>query len=138
MELAVVCPPSRQGLATLAQLKTAGVNRHAVAKAVRDAVLVRTHRGVYSPAALPEVATHLLSGGVIDKGYLAWVRSVLLSLGKDCMAARRTAAALWGFDMYIEPHDVEVAVPLDRGRTSLVGVLVLRRSRTAVSRHVLG
>ncbi|MGB8649305.1 MAG: type IV toxin-antitoxin system AbiEi family antitoxin domain-containing protein, partial [Mycobacteriales bacterium] len=131
------CPPSRQRLSTRSQLAAAGVTRRGLQDAVARGELLRVRRGVYAPAPLPPRACHLLSGG-IDPGYVAEVRAVLLELGPDAVAAERTAAVLWGFDLAVEPTDVELAVPLG-GPRSRAGVVTTQHAHLEVCEHrVLG
>ena len=102
------CPDVRQHLATRAHLRAAGLGSGAVDRAVRSGTLLRVRRGVYSPRPLPATPRHAVSGGVPDAAYVSRVRAVILSLGGTPIAAGRTAAALWGFDMLVEPNRVEV------------------------------
>ncbi|MCW2599106.1 MAG: cullin, a subunit of ubiquitin ligase [Frankiales bacterium] len=139
LDLPLACPPHRQQISTRAQLKLAGITARGLQSALARHELVRVGRGVYSVGPLPPVGEHLLTGGSPDLGYLARVRATLLSLGQGCVAARRTAAVLWGFDMAVEPDRVEVDVPADRGRTSVAGVLAVRRPKgVVVPLRVLG
>lgn len=133
------CRPSRQHLADRAHLAAAGMGKAAVAAALADGTLLRVRRGVYAPAALPDRGQHLVSGGRPDAGYLAEVRAVLMSLGPTAMAGGRTAAVLWGFDLFVEPRQIEVVVPESRERRALEGVVLRRvRGAVAVDRRVLG
>jgi very-short-patch-repair endonuclease len=75
---------------------------------------------------------------VTDKGvaaaYVRRVRAVLLSLGDKATASGRTAAALWGWGMLVEPgRTVEVAVTHGRAR-SRPGVKITQRRRLARSK----
>lgn len=126
--LARACPASRQHLATREHLADAGISRYGLEALLRSGGLLRIRRGVYAPAPLPVRARHLLSGGLPDPAYVAEVRAVLLSLGADCAAAGRTAAVLWGMDMFVEPRLVEVNVPTGRSRVALPGVDATRRA----------
>jgi len=115
------CPPSRQGQARRSDLLNSGLNSGQIAALVKDGGLLRLRRGSYALAPLAVRGRHLLSGGEVDHGYLAEVRSVLHSLG-DAVADRRTAALLWRMDMLVEPKLVEVRVARTRTRVGLEGV----------------
>lgn len=134
-QIAAACPLRRQRLADRGHLARAGLGPAAVAAAMQVHALVRVRRGVYAPGPLPIRARHLVSGGSPDLAYVAHVRAVLMSLGSTAMAGGRTAAALWGFDMYVEPRTVEVVAPSSRSTVAPAGV-VLRRSRNATAVHV--
>lgn len=129
------CPPHRQGLANRSHLAAAGLGPAAVADALRAKTLTRVRRGVYSPGPLPARAKHLVSGGNPDPAYLARTRAALMSLGETAMAGGRTAAALWGFDMYVEPTAIEVVVSRSRSSESPADVAI-RRVRNAVPAKV--
>lgn len=122
MDLGDLCPFSRQQLSSYRQLRAAGFSRHSLQIALAEDLLQRVRRGVYSPVPLPEPAPYLLSNGVLDLGYLAHVRAVLLELGPRAMAGGRTAALLWGWDLAVEPTGVEVVVP-PGGFTKRAGVV---------------
>jgi very-short-patch-repair endonuclease len=125
MDLSVICPFSRQQLSSTAQLRAAGLSRHHLSLALDAKVLTRVRRAVYSPVPLPARATYLLSDGKVDLGYLAHVRAVLLELGARAMAGGRTAALLYGWDLAVEPTDVEVVLP-PGGITKREGVSISR------------
>ena len=80
---------------------------------------------MYSPHPLPVRAEYLLSDGLLDPGYLAQVRAVLLELGPRAMAGGRTAALLWGCDLAVEPEEIEVVLP-PGGITKRPGVQITR------------
>jgi very-short-patch-repair endonuclease len=101
----------QQGVATRAQLRAAGLGRHALDRCVAAGDLRRLPRAVYTDRPAPTRARYLLSGGRCDEGFAARVRTALLQLGPGARAARRTAAALWRLDMLVEPDDVELDVP---------------------------
>ena len=111
MDLALAFPPSRQCLASREQLEQSGVTRHQLARLVRDGDVLRLRRGVYSTGPLAPRGQHLLSGGVVDPGYLAQVRAVLLGCSDEIGAGCRTAAIVWGFDLAVEPDGVELTGP---------------------------
>jgi len=137
--IAQACPPTRQHLARRRHLAAAGLGSAAVAAALAAGRLVRVRRGVYSPAPLPARARHLVSSGQPDPAYLAQVRATLLSLGATAMAGGRTAAVLWGLDMFVEPRGVEIVVPASRHDRSPKGItLHRRRGAGSVEHDVLG
>lgn len=138
-KIAEACPARRQLLANRGHLSAAGLGSQAVLHATREGLLVRVRRGVYSPAPLAARAQHLVSGGSPDPAYVAEVRAALMSLGQRSMAGGRTAAVLWGFDMFAEPSTVEVVVATARGTANPKGVAVRRfRGAVAVEHAVLG
>lgn len=108
MDPALAFPPARQHLANVAQLAAAKVSRGQLSRA-GDPV-VRISRGVYSDRPLPERGSYLLTNGLVDLGYLAEVRAVLLGTNQ-AIAGGRTAAVLWGFDLAVEPEGIELVVP---------------------------
>lgn len=104
-------PASRQRLSRISQLAAAGVRRDQVRQWHDEKLIVRIRRGVYSPTPLPARGTYLLTNGLLDVGFLAEVRAVMLELTDRACAGARTAALLWGFDLLVEPERVEVVVP---------------------------
>lgn len=98
-----------QGLVTTGQLTAAGVSRPSISRLVSDGVLLRVRRRVYSLAALPPLPQHLVTDRGVAPEYVALVRAELLSLGPGAAASRRTAAALRGWGLLVEPTEVEVA-----------------------------
>lgn len=117
---------AQQGLATRAQLRAGGLGRRRLDALVTTGGLTRVARGVYRDRPLPARGLHLLSGGRCDVGFAAEVRAALLELGSGARAVRRTAAVLWGFDLLVEPTQLELAVPHGR-RTTRTGVPAVRR-----------
>lgn len=124
----------QQQLATSSQLRAAGVSRAALSRAVAAADVVRVGRNVYAPSPLGPLPLHIVTDAGVAADYVRHVRSVLLSLGDKATACGRTAAALRGWGMLIEPgRIVEVAVPHGRPR-SRPGVKVTQRRALARSR----
>lgn len=117
----------QQGMATRQQLRAAGLTRRSLERAVAGGVLRRERAGLDASGDRPVRGLHLLSGGRPDLGYLAEVRAVLLTLGGQVTASRRTAAVLWGFDLFVEPAGVEVDVVPSRSRADRPGVDARRR-----------
>ena len=136
MDLARVCPASNQHQSTPALVRASGVSRHQLARAHQAGVLVRVARGIYSPQALPARGQHLLSGGSVDLGYLAEVRA--FTTAYRCVAARRTAAVLWRFDLLVEPTEVEVDVPASRWSSPAEVQAVRRPPRPTVGLRIAG
>lgn len=100
---------SSQGLVTTRQLTAAGLSRPAVSRLVTGGVLLRLRRRVYSLRPLPERPRHLVTDRGVAPEYVAQVRAELLSLGSGAAACGRTAAALYGWGLLVEPVEVEVA-----------------------------
>lgn len=124
-----------QGLVTTARLVGAGVPRWALAGAVRTGAVVRVHRQVYALHALPTRPRFVVTDAGVAPDYVAHVRAVLLSLGETAAASGRTAAALYGWGMLVEPgRTVEVAVPHGRGTVSVRGVRCCQRRGAARDR----
>lgn len=114
-----------QGLATRAFLHSCGVSRSAVTCAVRDGVLLRLARRVYASAPLPPWPRFVVTDEGVSPGYVKRVRLALLSLGAGAAARRRTAAALRGWGMLVEPgRTVEVAVPHGSSRSAALDAQV--------------
>ena len=99
-----------QGLVTAARLLRAGASRSAVSRATAAGSIVRLGRGVYSLAELPALPRHVVTASGVAAEYVARVRCVLLVLGPGAVASGRTAAALYGWGLLVEPRSVEVAV----------------------------
>lgn len=114
----------QQGLVTTAQFRAAGVTRSALTRAVAAGTIVRTRTGVYAAAALAACPREVVVGDAPSPAYLARVRDVLLALGPGAAAAGRTAAAVRGWAMLVEPRAVEAAVPHGRSRARVDGVRV--------------
>ena len=108
------------------QLAELGITRGRLRALLASGELVRVRRGVYAAGPLAPRARHLLSGGHPDHAYVEQVRAVLLSLGGSAAAGGRTAAVLWGFDLAVEPSQIEVTVARGRGHVALPGVVVRR------------
>jgi very-short-patch-repair endonuclease len=126
--------PRRQQLATAAQLCAVGVGRAALSRAVAAGDLTRVARKVYAPSPLAPMPLHVVTDKGVAAAYVRHVRAVLLSLGDKATAAGRTAAALRGWGMLIEPgRTIEVAVPHGRPR-SRVGVTITQRRTLARSK----
>ena len=129
----------RPCLATRAQLRGAGWSDRALQAAVESGFLVRVRRGVYTDAPLRVRARHLLRDGRPDEAFVAETRAVLMSMGPRAVAAERTAAVLWGFDLLVEPQLIDVHVPRDHHCLPRAGVIIRRRPGTSpVAVSVLG
>lgn len=101
----------QQGLVTSAQLGAAGVHRMTITRAVADGALVRVRRGVYAREPLPARPRHLVTDQGVAPEFVACVRAVLLSHGRGAAACGRTAAALRGWELLVEPTRIELAMP---------------------------
>jgi very-short-patch-repair endonuclease len=111
MDLTTLFPSCRQQLSAYRQLTDAGLTRHHLRLAMDAQLVQRVRRCVYSTQPLPPVAGHLLTNGVLDLGYLAFLRAVLLELGKRAVLGGRCAALAWGWDLLVQPDKVEAVVP---------------------------
>lgn len=104
-----------QGLVTAARLVDAGVPRPALSRAVKAGSVLRLRRGVYALGKLPARPAFVVTDRGVAPEFVAQVRAVLLSMGAGTAACGRTAAALYGWGMLVEPAVVEVAVPHGSG-----------------------
>jgi very-short-patch-repair endonuclease len=104
-------PASRQRLSNVSQLAAQGVDKDKLKEMYDGKLVQRIRRGVYSPEPLPARGTYLLTNGLLDLGYLAEARSIILGITKNAVVGGRTAALFWGFDLLVEPEQVEVVVP---------------------------
>ena len=101
-----------QGLVTTARAEAAGVSRSALSRSAAAGRLLRVRRGVYATQPLPDRPRFLVTDSGVAAAYVAQVRAVLLYLGVGATACCRTAAALYGWGLLVEPVGlVEVAVP---------------------------
>lgn len=117
-----------QGLVTAAVRREAGVLGPALTPAVRRGDLVRVRRGVYAGEPLPALPRFVVTDAGVAPTYLVHVRAVLLSLGGTAVATHRTAAALRGWGLLVEPTRIpDVGVPHGRSRAVRDGVRVLQR-----------
>lgn len=122
------CGSGSQGLATTQQLLAAGVLAPALSQAVRDGLVVRVHRRVYSVGPLRGWTRYVVTDQGVAPEYVLRVRAALLSLGPGAVAHRRTAAALRGWPLLREPaRTVDAAVPHGSRRTALKDVKVTER-----------
>jgi very-short-patch-repair endonuclease len=128
MDLDLMFPHSRQRLSNVSQLTALGVGRAHIREWLAAGVVLRIRRGVYADRPLPARGTYLLSNGLLDLGYLAEVRAVVLGLSDRSVVAGRTAALLWGFDLAVEPTEVEVAVA-PGGARKRVGVTLFQLAK---------
>jgi very-short-patch-repair endonuclease len=122
------CGRRSQGLATTEKLLAAGVAGSSLRAAVRAGAAHRVYRRVYSCLPLPGWTRFVVTDEGTAAAYVAHVRAVLLSLGDGAVASGRTAAALRGWPMLVEPsRTVEVCVPHGSRRTRLDGSKVTQR-----------
>src|SRR5688500_13958144 len=95
---------STQGLVTTARLTAAGASRGDLGRPAARGVVVRVQRGVYALADLPALPRHLVTDTGAAPEYVALVRASLLSIGLGAAACCRTAAALRGWALLVEPR----------------------------------
>jgi very-short-patch-repair endonuclease len=110
MDMDLAFPYSRQRLSNVSQLAALGVTQAHLRDWLDGEAIRRIRRGVYADRPLPLRGTYLLSNGLLDLGFLAEIRAVMLGLSDGAVVAGRCAALLWGFDLAVEPTVVEVAV----------------------------
>lgn len=128
------CGQNQQGLAIREQLRRAGLSPQRLATEVAREHVRRIRRRVYALAPLPAVPRFLVTDKGVAAEYAAHVRAVLLSLGPTATACGRTAAALRGWAMLVEPaRTVEVAVP--HGRVVETSPLLRVRQRRRLQRE---
>ncbi len=130
---------SRLGLVTVQQLLRAGVTRPALSRAVRQGQVLRLGAGVYGSAPLPDPPRFVTTDAGPAPAYVIRVLAALYALGESATASGRTAAALRGWRMLVEPaRTIEVSVPHGRGRASGTQVRLRQRRRLARERWVPG
>jgi very-short-patch-repair endonuclease len=121
----------------VAQLRAAGLSRTGISRALRANAIARIHRRVYALAPLPGWTRFVVTDAGVAPEYVAHIRAALLSLGPGAAAHGRTAAAVRGWAMLVEPsRTLEIAVPHGSRRSSLKGVKVTER-RGLVRHHVV-
>ncbi len=127
-----------QGLVVRGDLLRAGISGGMLARALADRRLLRVRRQVYALAPLPPLPRFVVTDTGVSHGYAAHVRAILLSLGPAAAACGRTAAALRGWGMLVEPgRTVEVAVPHGRSGVELPLVRAVQRRRLAGELYVV-
>jgi very-short-patch-repair endonuclease len=132
------CGVRSQGLVVTEQLRRAGVSRSALSRAVQAGDLIRIRRRVYAAQPLPALPRFVVTETGVAPAYVAHARAALLSLGPAATACGRTAAALRGWGLLVEPaRTLEIALPHGRGHTRLAGARVgqrrhVRRERVQV------
>ena len=114
----------QHGVVTLAQLRAAGIDRHAAARRARGGTLHRLHRGVYA-VGHPRVGPH---GRCL---------AAALACGEKAAVSHGSAAYLWGLlPSLLVP--IDVTVPGITGRPSRRGIRVhssLLLDRASVARR---
>lgn len=124
------CGAQHQGLATPAALRSAGVLRSSLSRALARGEVVRVRPGVYAGSPLAAWPLFSVTHAGVAPELVQHVRAVLLSLGDSATAGCRTAACLRGWGLLVEPHGaVDVVVARGRHRVRLAGVRVLQRRR---------
>jgi very-short-patch-repair endonuclease len=130
------CGARQQGMASTRQLTSRGVTSPQLTVAVQSGVIVRLRRGVYAPAPLALLPRFVVTDLGVAPAYVAHVRAVLLGLGASATASGRTAAALRGWPMLVEPsRTVHVSVP--HGRATASGRHVRAQQRRTLAREQL-
>jgi very-short-patch-repair endonuclease len=121
-----------QGLVTKRQLHEAGVSEGTLVRALRRGDVVRVRRAVYALEPLPVRSRVLVTEAGVAPSYVAHVRAALLSLGGTATACGRTAAALRGWPMLVEPScTLDVAVRHGRSHVDLAGAVAEQRRHLA-------
>lgn len=124
-----------QGLATRAMLRHAGVSDGALTRALSTGQLRRVRRRVYAAEALAPWPRFVVTPSGVDAAHVRHVRAALYSLGGGSAAGYRTAAALYGWGLLIEPsRTVEVVVAHGRGSVVAPNVRAVQRRGAAVHR----
>ena len=128
--------PATQGLMTTRALAQAGIGRSMLTRAVAAGSLQRVRPGVYAAEALPPLPRFVVTDCGVSSAYVLHVRATLLSLGTGATASGRTAAALRGWGLLIEPSRViDVGVSHGRSRARATGVTITQRR--ALARELL-
>jgi very-short-patch-repair endonuclease len=123
---------SSQGLATTRALQHAGVARSRITRAVAAGVVLRVCAHVYALSALAALPRFVVTDDGVSPEYVAHARAALLSLGDSATACRRTAAALYGWGLLVEPgRSLDIAVPHGRSRVALPLVRPVQRRALA-------
>lgn len=127
----------QQGLVPASALSSQ-VSRSTVSRAVQQGRIVRVRPRVYALAELPVVGRRVVEDSGPAPAWVAHVRAALLSLSASA-ASGRTAAALRGWELLVEPtRTVDLAVPHGRSRTAGPGVRVTQvRTLVCDQLHVL-
>ncbi len=126
------CSRIQQGLATTAQLRSAGVGRSVLSRALGRGVVVRVRPAVYALTPLEQWPTFVVTHEGVATPFVQHVRAVLLSLGEGAAACGTAAACLRGWGLLHEPcRTVRVAVHRGRSRVRLAGVRASQRHRVA-------
>jgi very-short-patch-repair endonuclease len=127
------CGRTAQGQATARQLRKAGLSPGTLARAVAAATVVRLDRGLYGLAALPPRPQYVVTDKGTAAAYVAHVRATLLVLGEGAAAHGRTAAALRGWPMLVEPsRSIEVALRHGSRPVARADVKVTERRQVAI------
>jgi very-short-patch-repair endonuclease/uncharacterized protein (UPF0548 family) len=127
-----------QGLVTRRGLARNGVSESVLTRAVAAGSLVRVRRRVYAAEQLPPLPRYLVTASGVAPDYVRHTRAVLMSIGPRAFAEERTAAALHGWGMLVEPsRTVEVGVPHSWGSSRAAGARVRQRRSVAVERRIV-
>jgi very-short-patch-repair endonuclease len=111
-----------QGQLTPRIVTAAGLRREWLSRGARTGDLHRLRPRVYALAPLPLLTRFVVTDKGVSPAYVAHARAVLLSLGPAAAGRGRTAAALRGWAMLVEPartidvvvrHGLHLRVPKD-------------------------
>src|SRR4051794_19584338 len=134
-EVVARCGSRTQGLVTPPMLAGPSLGSTRRSRSVADKTLVRVRPGVYACAPLAPLPRYVVTDKGVAPAYVAHVRAVLLSMGDRATASGRTAAALRGWGLLVEPsRTVDVAVVHGRSRVRLRYVRVTQRRRISRER----
>jgi very-short-patch-repair endonuclease len=118
---------TRQGVVAARDLHRLGVSSSALSRAAQAGRVLRVLPRTYALEALPAVPARVVTADGPAAAYVLHVRAVLTALGGSAAARGRTAAALRGWGLLVEPsRTVDVAVPHGRSRVALPGVRAAR------------
>lgn len=128
-----------QGLATRADLQRVGCSDGTLTRAVAGGSLVRVRPRVYALRPLPPRPRFAVTESGPAPAFVLHVRAALLSMGAEATACRRTAAALRGWGMLVEPTRLlEVAVAHGRSRVPAKDVRPVQRRAVERIRLAVG
>ncbi|MEX2289925.1 MAG: type IV toxin-antitoxin system AbiEi family antitoxin domain-containing protein [Mycobacteriales bacterium] len=126
------CGKDQQGLVRVADLRSAGVTRSTLSRALAKGDVVRVRPAVYALVSLLPWPVFVVTHEGVAAEFVQHVRAVLLSLGDRVTVAGPTAACLRGWGLLHEPlRCVDLAVPTGRSRIRVGGVRTVQRCRVA-------
>lgn len=123
---------SSQGLASSRGLQRAGISRSRLTRAVAAGAVLRVCARVYASSSLAALPRFVVTDKGVSPAYVAHARAALLSLGGSATACRRTAAALYGWGLLVEPgRTLDIAVRHGRSHVVLPSVRAVQRRTIA-------